>query len=186
MTIVQLKIQEEADVKRGARLLLGEEVVAGLQEIEFSFAFSSLLKLLGEFDLDRAREEVDIKGDLAIHLYLFDAVRLSKLSVKLSLKSCNLSELAVHLLAEAVRQNTSLTGLVCVDNPFNFDEHGDYDPESDRFVERAIIESPADIQEWNGGPLTEGLRSRRTAFRAAKTQGRKEAAVGVLIPKVST
>ena len=67
------------------------------------------------------------------------------------------------LLVEAVAKNTSLTGIMCSQNMFNFPSGGKYDPASEADMKQAIIQSPAPLETWNNKPLPRDVVAARAA-----------------------
>jgi len=83
---------------------------------------------------------------------------------------CNLSEAAIFRLAEAVERNRSLKGFSCFQNPCNFPDGENYDPNTraEQRVRQALIDSPVPLEIWNDNPLPGDIKAARQGKKVAK------------------
>jgi len=85
---------------------------------------------------------------------------------------CNLSEAAIFCLAEAVERNHLLKGFSCFQNPCNFPDGKNYDPNTraEQRVRQALIDSPAPLEIWNNKRLPDEIFCKREALKQEAQQ----------------
>lgn len=71
---------------------------------------------------------------------------------------CNLSQMDVVKIYQAVAQKKYIGGISVMFNPFNFVSNR-YLPTTDEEFELSLIASPAPITVWNNGPLSKRILS---------------------------
>jgi len=175
--VLLLKIQDENDVKQGLKILRGE-LPCKYQVIQFCYdeynrakiAYPlfeiAILKFGRRLTREEAKRAIGSKGDAAVMSAIAPALEtFSTPGVHVRFVYCNLSEAAVIRLAEAVERNGTLKGFSCFDNPCNYPDGENYDPNTraDKRVRQALIETNAPIKIWNNEPLPDDIKAARTA-----------------------